>query len=178
MLYKKGVLNNLTKVTGQHLCGSLFFNNLAVNFAKLFKTHLLHNTSEQLLLCVYHVQLKVLATLLLYNAAWKVSYSEFFWSVFSHIWTEYEEIRSISPYSVWMREITYQKNPYADTFYVVRKVTMENQFWRTSILQNLEFVKFILVSDAQRILFVQLISRHTVQWSSVNFFSLVLKLPS
>ena len=111
VLYKKGVLNNLTKVTGQHLCGSLFFNNLAVNFATLFKTHLLHNTSEQLLLCVYHVQLKVLATLLLYNAAWKVSYSEFFWSVFSHIWTEYEEIRSISPYSVWMREITYQKNP-------------------------------------------------------------------
>ena len=71
-----------------------------------------------------------------------------------------------------------RKTPNADTFCVVRKVTMENQFWRTSILQNLEFVKFILVSDAQRILFVQLISRHTVQWSSVNFFSLVLKLPS
>ena len=34
----------------------------------------------------------------------------FFWSAFSHIRTEYGEIRSISPYSVWMRENTDQKN--------------------------------------------------------------------
>ena len=27
-------------------------------------------------------------------------YSEFFWSLFSRIWTEYVKIRSISPYSV------------------------------------------------------------------------------
>ena len=33
-------------------------------------------------------------------------YSEFFWSVFSRIRTEYGEIRSITPYSVWMRENT------------------------------------------------------------------------
>ena len=33
-----------------------------------------------------------------------------FWSVFSHIWTEYAEIRSISPYSVEIRENTVQKN--------------------------------------------------------------------
>ena len=33
----------------------------------------------------------------------------FFWSVFSRIRTEYEEIRSISPYSVRMREYTDQK---------------------------------------------------------------------
>ena len=37
-------------------------------------------------------------------------YSEFFWPAFSRIWTEYEEIRSISPYSVQMRENTDQKN--------------------------------------------------------------------
>ena len=35
--------------------------------------------------------------------------TEFFWSVFSLLWTEYDEIRSISPYSVRMRENTNQK---------------------------------------------------------------------
>ena len=40
----------------------------------------------------------------------KCPYSELFWSVFSRIQTEYAEIRSISPYSVWMRENTDQKN--------------------------------------------------------------------
>ena len=34
----------------------------------------------------------------------KCPYSEFFWSVFSHIQTEYEEMQSISLYSVQMRE--------------------------------------------------------------------------
>ena len=37
-------------------------------------------------------------------------YLEFFWSVFSHIWTEYEEIHRIYLYSVRMRENTNQKN--------------------------------------------------------------------
>ena len=36
--------------------------------------------------------------------------SELFWSVFSRIRTEYEEIRSISPYSVQMRGNTNQNN--------------------------------------------------------------------
>ena len=35
-------------------------------------------------------------------------YSEFFWSVFSRIWTEYGEISSISPYWARMRENTDQ----------------------------------------------------------------------
>ena len=34
----------------------------------------------------------------------KCPYSELFWSVVSRIWTEYEEILRISPYSVRMRE--------------------------------------------------------------------------
>ena len=34
----------------------------------------------------------------------KCLYSEFFWSVFSRVRNEYEEIRSISPYTVRMRE--------------------------------------------------------------------------
>ena len=40
----------------------------------------------------------------------KCSYSEFFWSAFSRIRTEYGEIWSISPYSVRMRENKDQKN--------------------------------------------------------------------
>ena len=39
----------------------------------------------------------------------KCPYLEFFWSEFSHIWTEYEEILHISPYSVEMQESTDQK---------------------------------------------------------------------
>ena len=41
----------------------------------------------------------------------KYPYSEFFWSVFSRIRTEYRLIRNISPNSVWMRENTDQKTP-------------------------------------------------------------------
>ena len=37
-------------------------------------------------------------------------YSELFWSVFSHIRTEYGEMRSISPYSVRMGEHAGQNN--------------------------------------------------------------------
>ena len=37
-------------------------------------------------------------------------YSELFWSIFSRIRTEYGEMRSISPYSVRMRENTDQNN--------------------------------------------------------------------
>ena len=41
----------------------------------------------------------------------KCPYSELFWSVFSSIQTEYGEIRSISPYSVQMRENTDELSP-------------------------------------------------------------------
>ena len=40
----------------------------------------------------------------------KSPYSEFFWSIFSRIRTEYGKVRSISPYSVRMRENKDQKN--------------------------------------------------------------------
>ena len=40
----------------------------------------------------------------------KCLYLEIFWPVFSRIWTEYEEILRISPYSVRMRENTDQEN--------------------------------------------------------------------
>ena len=38
------------------------------------------------------------------------AYLEFFWTVFSSIWTEYGEIPRISPYSVRRRENMGQKN--------------------------------------------------------------------
>ena len=46
------------------------------------------------------------------NTALKRRYSEYFWSLFSRIWTEYgdTEIRSISLFSVKMRENPDQKN--------------------------------------------------------------------
>ena len=34
----------------------------------------------------------------------KGSYWEFFWSIFSHIWTEYGKLLCKSPYSVVMRQ--------------------------------------------------------------------------
>ena len=40
----------------------------------------------------------------------KCSYSDLFWSVFSHIQTAYREIRSVSLYSVQMPENTDQNN--------------------------------------------------------------------
>ena len=47
----------------------------------------------------------------LYNPLRKICpYSELFWFVFSHIRTEYEEIRSIFSYSVRMRENMDQNN--------------------------------------------------------------------
>ena len=40
----------------------------------------------------------------------KSLYLHFFWSVFSHIWTEYGNLQSKSPYSVRMRENADQKD--------------------------------------------------------------------
>ena len=40
----------------------------------------------------------------------KYPYSELFWSTFSRIRTDYKEIRSISPYSVRIRENAEQNN--------------------------------------------------------------------
>ena len=50
----------------------------------------------------------------------KCSNTEFFWSVFSRIRTEYREIRSISPYSVRIQAYTEQKKlRILETFHAV-----------------------------------------------------------
>ena len=45
-----------------------------------------------------------------YHCGKSVQIRSFFWSVWSRIWTEYGEMRSISPYSVRIRKNTDQKN--------------------------------------------------------------------
>ena len=54
----------------------------------------------------------------------KCPYSEFVWSVFSRIRTEYGEILRISPYSVRMRENTDRKNSEYGHFYAVMPVKL------------------------------------------------------
>ena len=57
----------------------------------------------------------------------KYLYSEFFWPIFSRIRTKYGQIRSISPYSVQMRENTDQK--LSDTFHaLLKKRTLAQNF--------------------------------------------------
>ena len=53
-------------------------------------------------------------------------YLELFWSVFSRIRTEYREIRSISRYSVRMRENVNQITPNTDTFHAVVHLFFRN----------------------------------------------------
>ena len=70
-------------------------------------------------------------------------YSEFLWSVFSHIRTEYEDLWSKSAYSVRMRENTDQQN---------------SKCHRNKV----EWDKFILVSEFKRVAFVPF--RHVNVW--------------
>ena len=55
MFYKKGVLKNLTKFTGKHLCQSLFFNKVC-NFIKNIRpaTLLKKETLAQAFSCVFY----------------------------------------------------------------------------------------------------------------------------
>ena len=59
-----------------------------------------------------------------------VQIRSFFWSVFSRIWTEYEEILRISPYSVRTQKNTDQKTPRLGTFHP--------DDYRTKIIMNQE----------------------------------------
>ena len=90
---QKGVLRNLTKLTGKHLCQTLFFNKVAglrpatllkkrlwhryfpVNFAKFLRTPFLQNTCGSLLLIVYPACEK--NPLFCVQIIWCSSYSKF-----------------------------------------------------------------------------------------------------
>ena len=80
----------------------------------------------------------------------KCPYSELFWSVFSHIWTEYGEIHHISPFSVRMRENTNQKNSeYGHFSRIVILGTMRKQTFVTIAVYNLILFddKVVLISN-------------------------------
>ena len=62
-------------------------------------------------------QKKSLARAPLYPLRKKCSNAEYFWSAFSDIWTEYEDLQSKYPYSVWMRENWDQKNSESEHFF-------------------------------------------------------------
>ena len=58
----------------------------------------------------------------------KGPYSKFFSSAFSCIRTNYGDIRSIFPYSVWMRENTDQNDSNTDTFHAVYLIKKASHF--------------------------------------------------
>ena len=67
----------------------------------------------------------------------------FFWSIFSRIRTEFGEIRSISPYSVRMRENTDQKKSRIWTLFT-QWMTCRSAFrpWQTSLMSY--FMKMVI----------------------------------
>ena len=68
-------------------------------YTNFFKTAI-----YRMVLCeCFSISLSI-SDLISFSLCEKCPYSELFWSTFSRIWTEYGEIRSISPYSVLMRE--------------------------------------------------------------------------
>ena len=71
--------------------------------------------------------------------------TEFCWSVFSRIPTEYVDIRSISPYSVRIQKNTDQKKtPYLDPFHAVL-LLLKMLFYVTGPFQN--FLKLCLATQ-------------------------------
>ena len=86
-------------------------------FQKLQKLHRTESSSEDLNVRILENPTPTLRE--------KCSYSELFWSTFSRIRTEYEEILRISRYSVQMRENADQNNSEYDTFYAVQNLVIK-----------------------------------------------------
>ena len=92
--------SKLVLLKGKQLCWSLFLIKLQAFIWLLWS--FLKNICERLLLdymntwwCPYCVK--------------SFQIRSFFWSVFSHVWTEYREILRISPYSVRIKKNKVQK---------------------------------------------------------------------
>ena len=80
-----------------------------------------------------------------------VQIRSFFWSVFSHIWTEHREIRSISPYSVRVLENKDRKKlRILDTFHRVKvaKKLYRNHTW--AWVSSCKFAAYFLASNHYR----------------------------
>ena len=81
----------------------------------------------------------------------KCPYSKLFWSAFSRIQTEYGEIRSVSPYSARMREITDQDiSEYGHFSHSVMHKALTNVFcisfirWRSKSKERRQITLFFM----------------------------------
>ena len=93
----------------------------------------------------------------------KCPYSKLFWSVFSRIRTEYREIRSISPYSVQMRENTDQNNSNYGHFScsVIHTQNIKSLFNVEGYLANaMPFIRESLISTISQITLQSLIKKN------------------
>ena len=71
----------------------------------------------------------------------KCPHSEFFWSVYSRIWTEYGEMWSIFPYSVRMRKIRTRRSPNTDISHSKANcdtyvVLLSKDSWKLSVIKT------------------------------------------
>ena len=101
--------NKIAKITLRHGCSP-------VNLLHIFRTAFLKNTSGWMLLQTLSVIRRqnfqgIISALthLFLHCVKSVQIRSFFWSLYSHIRTEYEEIFCTFTYSVRMRENTGQK---------------------------------------------------------------------
>ena len=88
--------------------------------------------------------------------------TEFFWSVFSRIWTEYEEILRISPYSVRTQKNTDQKTPRLGTFHP--------DDYRTKIIMNQEIFKNVFHGVSHQSCLLNRNSRSGLQPSDLQLY--------
>ena len=85
----------------------------------------------------------------------------FFWSVFSRIQTEYGDLQSTSPYSVQIRENTYQKKLHIQAFYAVIFQTIFRRLYPADCFWSMKVFTFPLfkISHNEFLLFVPKISQ-------------------
>ena len=88
--------------------------------------------------------------------------TEFFWSVFSRIWTEYEEILRISPYSVRTQKNTDQKTPRLGTFHP--------DDYRTKIIMNQEIFQNVFHGVSYQSCLLNRNSRSGLQPSDLQLY--------
>ena len=97
-------------------------------------------------------------------------HSEFFWSAFSRIWTEYGEIRSISPYSVRMRENADQKNSECEHFSCSANDTKNSNFYSSWGTNSIDSSRWILVDLWKLIKFASEFFQFTFGFFTKSFF--------
>ena len=107
--------------------------------------------------------------------------SEFYWSVFFSIRTEYGEILRISPYSVRMRELPTRKTPNKDTFHAVlllyfRQLLLDCGIGVTDCSNsNEDALNSAVVSQHRALVFCQLksmldlVENTLLKWESIEF---------